>query len=31
MEVVLPWVLPIIAILIIVSILIALSAHFNHD
>lgn len=31
MEVVLPWVLPIIAILIIVTILIALSAHFNHD
>lgn len=28
---VLPWVVPIIAILVIVSVLIALSAHFNHD
>jgi len=28
---VLPWVVPIVAILIIVTILIALSAHFNHD
>jgi hypothetical protein len=28
---VLPWAIPIVAILVIVTILIALSAHFNHD
>ena len=31
MEAVLPWAVPVIAILVVVAILIALSAHFNHD
>jgi len=30
-EAVLPWALPVVVILVIVTILIALSAHFNHD
>lgn len=31
MEAIMPWAVPIVAILIIVGILVALSAHFNHD